>query len=107
LTKAIVSFIRVSFIEIVEFQWDDDNVAPIAAHMVRPDEVEEFVFEDDPWIRKGRGGTRYMLGYTVSGHFYSLSMPSMTGSTDSSTVTLQTARQKPSPMKRPRCSSMS
>ena len=55
--------------EITEFQWDDDNVAHIAVHKVRPDEVEELAFDDDPWIRKGRGGTRYMLGYTISGRY--------------------------------------
>jgi hypothetical protein len=26
-------------------------------------------FDDDPWIRKGRKGTRYMLGYTVAGRY--------------------------------------
>jgi uncharacterized DUF497 family protein len=31
--------------------------------------VEELAFDDEPWIRKGRGGIRYMLGYTVSGRY--------------------------------------
>jgi hypothetical protein len=26
-------------------------------------------FDDEPWIRKGRGGTRYMLGYAVAGRY--------------------------------------
>jgi hypothetical protein len=26
-------------------------------------------FDDEPWIKKGRKGTRYMLGYTVSGRY--------------------------------------
>jgi uncharacterized DUF497 family protein len=55
--------------EITDFQWDEDNVAHIARHKVYPDEVEELAFDDEPWIRKGRGGTRYMLGYTISGRY--------------------------------------
>lgn len=34
-----------------------------------PDEVEDVAFDDAPWIRKGRKGTRYMLGYTVAGRY--------------------------------------
>jgi uncharacterized DUF497 family protein len=55
--------------EITDFQWDEDNVAHIAIHNVRPDEVEEMAFDDEPWIRRGRGGTRYMLGFTISGRY--------------------------------------
>ena len=55
--------------EITDFQWDEDNVAHIARHKVYPGEVEELAFDDEPWIRKGRGGTRYMLGYTISGRY--------------------------------------
>lgn len=55
--------------EIMEFHWDEDNVTHIGRHKVYPDEVEELAFDDDPWIRKGRGGTRYMLGYTISGRY--------------------------------------
>jgi uncharacterized DUF497 family protein len=55
--------------EITDFQWDEDNIAHIAGHHVHPDEVEELAFDDEPWIRKGRSGTRYMLGYTVSGRY--------------------------------------
>lgn len=56
-------------VEISDFQWDEDNVAHIARHRVHPGEVEELAFDDDPWIRKGSGGTRYMLGYTISGRY--------------------------------------
>ena len=52
--------------EIREFEWDDNNIEHIARHGVFPDEVENVAFDDDPWIRKGRKGTRYMLGYTVA-----------------------------------------
>ena len=41
----------------------------IARHGVSPDEVEDVAFDDEPWIRKGRKGTRYMLGYTVAGRY--------------------------------------
>ena len=41
----------------------------IARHGAFPDEVEDVAFDDDPWIRKGRKGTRYMLGYTVAGRY--------------------------------------
>ena len=26
-------------------------------------------FDDEPWIRKGRKDTRYMLGYTIAGRY--------------------------------------
>ena len=55
--------------EIREFEWDDFNIEHIAGHGVFPDEVEDVAFDDDPWIRKGRKGTRYMLGYTVAGRY--------------------------------------
>jgi len=55
--------------EISEFEWDDNNIEHIARHGVAPDEVEDVAFEDDPWIRKGRKGTRYMLGYTIAGRY--------------------------------------
>ena len=53
--------------EITEFEWDDSNIEHILRHNVSPDEVEDVAFDDEPWIKKGRKGTRYMLGYTVSG----------------------------------------
>jgi len=55
--------------EIREFEWDDNNIEHIARHSVFPDEVEDVAFDDDPRIRKGRKGTRYMLGYTVAGRY--------------------------------------
>lgn len=60
---------KLETMEISGFQWDEDNVAPIARHHVYPDEVEELAFDDEPWIKKGSGGTRYMLGYTISGRY--------------------------------------
>jgi len=41
----------------------------IARHHVHPGEVEELAFDDDPWIRRGSRGTRYMLGYAISGRY--------------------------------------
>ncbi|MBW1690692.1 MAG: BrnT family toxin [Deltaproteobacteria bacterium] len=55
--------------EIREFEWDDNNIEHIARHGVSPNEVEDLAFDDDPWIRKGRKGTRYMLGYTIAGRY--------------------------------------
>ena len=55
--------------EIREFEWDDNNIEHIARHGVFPDEVEDMAFDDDPWIKKGRKRTRYMLGYTVAGRY--------------------------------------
>lgn len=55
--------------EIRDFEWDDDNVEHIARHGVSPDEVESAAFDDEPWVKKGRGGTRYLLGYTVAGRY--------------------------------------
>jgi len=55
--------------EIREFEWNDINTEHIARHNVSPDEVEDVAFDDEPWIRKGRKGTRYMLGYTIGGRY--------------------------------------
>ena len=55
--------------EITWFEWDDKNIEHVARHNVRPDEIEDVAFDDEPWIRKGREGTRYMLGYTVAGRY--------------------------------------
>jgi len=56
-------------VEITDFEWDDDNIEHMAKHGVSPDEVEGVAFDDEPWIKKGREGTRYMLGYTVAGRY--------------------------------------
>ncbi len=55
--------------EIAEFEWDENNIDHIARHKVSPDEVEDVAFDDKPWIKKGRKGTRYMLGYSVAGRY--------------------------------------
>ena len=55
--------------EIREFEWSDRNIEHIARHNVSPDEVEDVAFDDEPWIRKGRKGTRYMLGFTIGGRY--------------------------------------
>lgn len=55
--------------EIKEFEWNENNIEHIARHGVSPDEVEDVAFDDEPWIRKGRKKTRYMLGYTVAGRY--------------------------------------
>lgn len=55
--------------EITEFEWDDDNIEHVARHHVSPDEVEDVAFDDEPWVKKGRGETCYMLGYTIAGRY--------------------------------------
>ena len=55
--------------EINEFEWDDRNTEHIARHNVSPDEVEDVAFGDEPLIKKGRKGTRYMLGFTIGGRY--------------------------------------
>ena len=55
--------------EINEFEWDDNNIEHIARHRVSPGEVEDVAFDDEPWIRRGKRGTRYMLGYTIGGRY--------------------------------------
>ena len=55
--------------EISEFEWDDNNIEHIARHQVSPDEVEEVSFDDEPWIRRGKKGTRYLLGFTIGGRY--------------------------------------
>ena len=55
--------------EISEFEWNDDNIEHIARHRVEPGDVEDVAFDDEPWVKKGRQGTRYMLGYTIAGRY--------------------------------------
>lgn len=55
--------------EIIEFEWDDDNIEHISRHGVSPDEIESVAFDDEPWVKKGRERTRYLLGYTVAGRY--------------------------------------
>lgn len=55
--------------EIREFEWDDNIIEHIARHSVSPGDVEDVAFDDDPWIRKRRKATRYMLGYTTGGSY--------------------------------------
>ena len=58
--------------EITDFESDDDNIGHMAKHGVSPDEVEGIVFDDEPWVKKGLEGTRYLLGYTVAGRYLSV-----------------------------------
>ncbi len=58
-----------SLVEIKDFNWILQNIIHIAAHEVEPGEVEEVAFDDDPWIKRGRGGVRYMFGQTLAGRY--------------------------------------
>jgi len=51
------------------FSWDEESIDHIAYHGVGPDEVEEVAFENDPYIRKGRRGRRYLYGQTIGGRY--------------------------------------
>jgi len=55
--------------KISEFEWDDVNIEHLARHRISPDEIEDVAFDDDPWVKSGRGATRYMLGYTIGGRY--------------------------------------
>jgi uncharacterized DUF497 family protein len=55
--------------EIGSFTWDEYAIDHIANHNVTPDEVEEVAFEGSPYIRKGRGGRRYLYGKTIGGRY--------------------------------------
>ncbi len=55
--------------EITDFEWDDDNIQHLLKHGVSPDEVECVAFDDEPWVKKRRKGTRHLLGYTVAGRY--------------------------------------
>jgi uncharacterized DUF497 family protein len=51
------------------FEWDDANVAHLAAHGIRPEEVEEVWLNGPVWVpnRRGRSGDWKMIGWTDAG----------------------------------------
>lgn len=51
------------------FEWDDANVAHLAVHGIRPEEVEEIWLNDPIWApnRRGRSGDWKMIGLTDAG----------------------------------------
>jgi uncharacterized protein len=60
--------------DVVEFEWDDDNVEHLARHGITPDEVEELF--DGLTVRR-RGGTDArdrvrVLGRTAAGRYLAL-----------------------------------
>ena len=63
-----------STIDVVEFEWDDDNVEHLARHGIAPDEVEDLF--DGPTVRR-RGGTNApkrirVLGRTAAGRYLAI-----------------------------------
>ncbi len=49
--------------------WDEYNVEHIANHQVRPEEVEDIIW-DDPWFERRRGRQRYhVYGQTSGGRY--------------------------------------
>jgi uncharacterized protein len=55
--------------EIKTFRWDIESIEHISNHSVRPDEVEEVGFEDEPYVRRGRQNRRYLYGQTFGGRY--------------------------------------
>ncbi len=56
---------------VAEWQWDDENVAHIARHGLRPRDIRQ-VAENDPRFRrnrKGRAATHQMVGPDDGGRF--------------------------------------
>ena len=51
-----------------ELLWDDWNEEHISRHRVSPGEVEEVCFAD-PWVLRGRQGTRTVFGQTIGGRY--------------------------------------
>ena len=49
--------------------WNNWSIEHISRHGVSPEEVEEVCFENEPYIRKGRDGTYYILGQTLAGRY--------------------------------------
>ena len=54
--------------QIVDFEWDEDNIEHIARHGVNPEEVEEACY-NRPYILKGRHGSYLIYGQTDDGRY--------------------------------------
>ena len=54
--------------QIVDFEWDEDNIEHIARHGVNPEEVEDACY-DKPYVMKGRNGTYLIYGQTGDGRY--------------------------------------
>jgi hypothetical protein len=56
-------------VRIEDLIWDEANLEHIAYHRVRPEEVEEVIW-DDPWYERRRGRQRYhAYGQTAGGRY--------------------------------------
>lgn len=55
--------------EIIYFRWDEDIINHIARHEVKPEEIEEVAFENNPYVRRGKRGRRYLYGQTLGGRY--------------------------------------
>lgn len=55
---------------IADLLWDGVNIDHIAEHHVEPSEVEELVWNDIPWFKRGSGAQRYYTyGQSGSGRY--------------------------------------
>ncbi len=60
--------------------WDEYNVEHIANHQVRPEEVEDTIW-DDPWLERRRGRRRYhVYGQTSGGRYLFIVLDKVNGS---------------------------
>ena len=50
-----------------EVRWTDWSEDHVAAHGVRPDEVEDVLFDPPRWTAGGRNGTTLVYGNTAAG----------------------------------------
>jgi len=50
--------------------WTKGSIEHIAKHKVTPEEVEEVLFEDEPYVFRARGGNRYAVYGTTDGGRY-------------------------------------
>ncbi len=50
--------------------WSERNIEHIADHAVEPDEVEEVIWENNPWFERRRGKQRYYVyGQCLGGRY--------------------------------------
>jgi len=56
--------------KIERISWTKESIEHIARHKVTPKEVEEVLFEDEPYVFRARGKNRYAVYGTTGGGRY-------------------------------------
>ena len=76
---------KVLTVEEFELKWTQSIVDHIHKHRVTPEEVEEVIFEGEPFVRRGRGSGRnrryYVLGQTRAGRYLQIVLGRVSGTT--------------------------